>query len=187
MLSEKIKEVTRINHQLLEKKLITNMRTIRDINDYANFLGLFYSFFGGLETLIDKHISSLTLPDYKSRRKTSLLADDLIALKGALIPLAPAERLPVIDNHYQAMGALYVIEGSTLGGHIICKMIRQQLNMPHLSALSFFNGYGDQTEQMWHTFKSFIDSPLKAADEEKVIHSANETFMKFGQWFDFQG
>jgi len=82
------------------------------------------------------------------------------------------------------LGALYVIEGSTLGGTIISKMIKQQLAIPDNKGLSFFNGYGSETEKMWQDFKLFLDRPLKPAEEAVVIRSANDTFNKFGQWFD---
>jgi heme oxygenase len=184
MLSEKLKEETKQNHQQLEKKLIVFMRNIRTKEDYANLLMLFYSFFGGLELAIDKHFDVSYLPDYNLRRKTSSLADDLLQLGSVLPALANAEKLPSIDNHLQASGALYVIEGSTLGGKIISKMIRQQLNFNDNYGLSFFNGYGNDPEKMWQTFKLFLDKPISPAEEEIVIQSANDTFKKFSDFFD---
>jgi len=77
MLSEKIKEETKQNHQLLEKKLVAFMRAIRSKEDYVELLILFYGFFGGLEVAIDAKLDHSQLPDYKSRRKTAALADDL--------------------------------------------------------------------------------------------------------------
>src|SRR5690606_25688073 len=92
--------------------------------------------------------------------------------------------LPEIINHYQALGALYVIEGSTLGGQIICKMLAQQLDRTDFSQMSFFGGYGDQTENMWQKFKQSLDQPVYIPGHDTIIEAANQTFMKFGKWFD---
>jgi len=184
MLSEKLKENTKSNHQLLEKKVVGQLKAMRSKQDYAKLLTLFYSFFGGLELAINQCIDTSNLPDYAQRRKTSALADDLEQLGAALPKFACGDEIPQINNHLQALGALYVIEGSTLGGKIISKMVSQQLNLTDASGLSFFNGYGDQSEYMWGIFKQSIDQPLSPADEEQVIQSANETFLQFGLWFD---
>jgi heme oxygenase (biliverdin-IX-beta and delta-forming) len=184
MLSEKIKEETKQNHQLLEKKLVAFMRAIRSKEDYVELLILFYSFFGGLEIAIDAQLDHSHLPDYKLRRKTAFLADDLVQFGRTPPDLAGADELPGIHNHLQALGALYVIEGSTLGGTIISKMIKQQLAISDNKGLSFFNGYREETEKMWQDFKLFLNRPLRPGGEAVVIQAANDTFNKFSQWFD---
>jgi len=184
MLSEQLKAGTKLNHQLLEKKMVAAIRAISSIKDYEQLLIVFYSFFGGLEAAINIHIDRTQLPDYAQRRKTAALADDLAKLGGLLPQLAPPNDLPAILNHLQALGALYVIEGSTLGGSIISKMVSRQLNMHDNAGLSFFNGYGNDTEEMWQIFKQTLDTSVKPPDEETVIQAANETFLKFGNWFD---
>jgi heme oxygenase len=183
MLTERLKEQTKTNHQLLEKKLIGKMRSIRSINDYADLLSLFYRFFGGLEKAIVKHLDQSLIPDYDTRRKTSALSADLIEM-GAMIPaVARFAELPVIHTHHQALGALYVIEGSTLGGKVISKMISQQLPSTDGHGLTFFNSYGDNTLEMWERFKVVIDAPANLPGDD-VIRAANETFSKFNHYFD---
>lgn len=184
MLSEKIKENTKTNHQSLEKKLIVRIRSIKNEKEYTNLLALFYSYFGGLELAINKHLDFSHLPDYSRRRKTSALANDLTQLGVPLPELASISDLPEISNHYQALGALYVIEGSTLGGRVICKMLSQQMNSTEVSPVSFFNGYGDQTASMWQMFKQSMDQPVYALKHDMIMETANQTFIKFGDWFD---
>ena len=186
MLSEKLKNHTKHNHQELEKKLVAQMRSMRNINDYGKMLTFFYGFFGGLETEIDQHFNTSGLPDYLQRRKTSALFNDLESLGMKLPELAGDSDLPPITNHLQSLGALYVIEGSTLGGQIISKMVQQQLKLQDNNGLSFFNGYGDSTSQMWQIFKQAINQPIEIYQEDIVIESANNTFFKFSNWFDKQ-
>ena len=184
MLSEELKLNTKQQHQLLEKKMVAQMKSITTTNEYAKLLSLFYSFFGGLEAAIDKYLDSSLLPDYPLRRKSAALALDLNNLSNPLPVIAFKNDLPEIKDHLQSIGALYVMEGSTLGGRIISKMMLQQLNLVEMDSLTFFNGYGEQTMSMWQIFKQSIDIPLSATEVDIIIKSANDTFMQFCNWFD---
>ncbi|MFD2874361.1 biliverdin-producing heme oxygenase [Mucilaginibacter ximonensis] len=183
MFTDHIKEATLKNHQQTEKVLIGKMKAMRSQQDYINLLNLFYGYFGALELHIERYINASNLADYEDRRKTSAIADDITAL-GAIIPaLAADDKLPVIDNYLKAFGALYVIEGSTLGGKIISKMIQQHLHVEDGRGLSFFNSYGKHTEQMWAGFKEILnDVAMSPEDEEIITRAANQTFAKFEAW-----
>lgn len=79
------------------------------------------------------------------------------------------------------MGALYVMEGSTLGGRYIYKMLQghPSLEVP-VAALHFFNGYGEATSQRWKSFGAALNSlPLH---QDEIVRSAEETFRLFAQW-----
>ena len=188
MLTVQLKELTKTNHQSLEKKMVTLMKNMSSKADYAKMLSLFYSFFGGLELAMSQHPDLSFLPDQAQRRKSVSLANDLMQLNYPLPELAVAMALPEINNHLQTIGAMYVMEGSTLGGKFISKMISKQLDITDDAAFSFFNGYGEATENMWDVFKQSIeDLNLNDTDKSVVITSANDTFNQFSKWFDNHG
>lgn len=88
--------------------------------------------------------------------------------------------LPAIDNYLKAIGTLYVIEGSTLGGQIICNMISRQWEIIPEGGFDFFSGYGKDTHAMWSDFKKFLNSNNLTREEEKeVVKAANRTFVLF--------
>jgi heme oxygenase len=185
MFTEKIKEATLQNHQQTEKILITQMKNMRSKQDYLALLGDFYAYFGGLEQQIERFISVSDLPDYHERRKTEAIANDIKALSGTIPATAQNDDLPQIDNYLKAFGALYVIEGSTLGGKIISKMVQQHLQITENAGLSFFNSYGEDTMQMWERFKDVLNQVAATpADEEIILGAANETFAKFKSWLE---
>jgi heme oxygenase len=185
MLSDQLKEYTKTNHRLLEGKIITRIKAIAKTDDYIQLLLIFYTFFGGLELLIDKSLDTSVIADYLHRRKTASLAADLFHLHTSVKPLAAINYLPVIRNNLQSLGALYVIEGSTLGGSIINKMIHDKLKLTANDGFTFFGGYGGQTIPMWQTFKQSINQLLLNAGEETIIiEAANETFLRFSNWVD---
>jgi heme oxygenase len=182
-LSEQLKENTQTNHQALEKQVILLIKAIQTPDDYGNLINLFYSYFGGVELLVDSSLKIERIPDYPDRRKTASLSHDLFTLGIAKASLAVGNDLPQINNHLQAIGAMYVMEGSTLGGVHISKMIQQRLPSLDEQALTFFNGYRSDTQAMWQKFKTAIDGEqLQTGEAAYIIQSANETFIKFANW-----
>lgn len=183
MLTEKIKAATQQYHQETEKILVSKLKNMRSANDYSNILKLFYGFFGGLEEQIGQYINSSNLKDYSERRKAAALANDLQALDNTLPPKATGKQLPVIENELQAFGALYVIEGSTLGGQIISKMVQQHLDINDSQGISFFKGYGEDTGKKWAGFQQLLNTiATNDADQNELITAANDTFAKFRDW-----
>lgn len=153
---------------------------------YVALLHYFYSFFGGLEDEISVDIVTCYLSDYADRKKTWLLEHDILSCGGSLPLKTPKSDLPEISNAIHAMGALYVIEGSSLGGQIISKIITKQLSFNDEHHLRYFIGYGSQTEEMWVRFKKSINNiPENRAPE--LIQAANDTFLKFKDWIEKNG
>ena len=161
------------------------MRLVKAPEDYLRILSLFYGYFSGLESLIDKFIGKDQLNDYASRRKSQSIANDITYFEGSLPVKATDDDLPAITNHLEAFGALYVIEGSTLGGSIIARIMRKQLNTQSDNGFTFFDGYGDKTEEMWSSFKSALSKQTQTEEENQlIIKAANETFLKFSHWIN---
>lgn len=186
-LSELLKQATISNHQRVEKLLVLRLRLIHSNEDYIKLLQLFYSFFGGLEEKINQYILPFHPGHQPEKRNTSYIADDIKILGGTVPEKAKGGDLPEIENYLQAFGALYVIEGSTLGGKIIVQLLQRQLNIDHLKGFSFFHGYGEETESKWASFQKTLNELRKnATDTESIVFAANDTFAKFKLWIERQ-
>lgn len=181
MLAENLKEQTQANHQQLEKRLVAQIKSLTSKEDYIKLLQLFYGYFGGLEERINLFIDQSIIPDYANRRKTESIATDISHLGSKPEQKATGNDLPEINNAQQALGALYVIEGSTLGGSIISKMISGKLHLNE--GLSFFNSYGENTHQMWALFKNILNKQ-PADSQPLVVEAANNAFLKFKHWIE---
>lgn len=181
MLSAQLKEKTKTEHQQLEVKVIAIIKNIQAEADYIQLLQVFAGFFGKLEQAIEQYIDRWVITDYDKRRKTALLHADLAALNTSALVAKPV--LPEITSNLQALGALYVMEGSSLGGPHISKMIAARL--PGLNAFSFFKGYGEDTLPMWKNFQQAIDNlQLSPAEEQLLVNSARYTFVAFSKYVD---
>ncbi len=86
--------------------------------------------------------------------------DDLdFAQRGHMWLTSDARRghaaFPKLVNRYQALGALYVIEGSTLGGRIILReLLKRGVSDP---ALVFLDPHGGAAGPMWRALVAVIE------------------------------
>jgi len=182
MLTTDLKENTYPEHQAAEKKMILALKKLETQEDYVRMLGWLYSFYAPLEDLIRQHITEDILPGIAKRFRTEYILDDIRNSGKPTPALDPCEDLPIIDSADRALGALYVLEGSTQGGHIIAGMITRQLG-PAVSC-SYFNGYGAETGNMWQSFRDYLDQPRSTEQKTAVIDAAKETFITFKNWID---
>lgn len=79
---------------------------------------------------------------------------------------------------------MYVLEGSTLGGQVISQILMRNLQEPALpQALSFFNGYGADTQSHWDTFVHYLQGYNGSeAQQQRMLDAAADTFDKFKLW-----
>lgn len=179
---EQLKSETKEAHQLLEKLLIPYIKRTNTTEAYTRLLKMFYGYMKPVEDLIDEYVAKEKIPFYNNRRKAQSLLHDLEYW--AHIDQPPlADDLPEITNHYQALGAMYVFEGSTLGGTIINKILMENLNKHCSEGFSFYNGYGDRTREMWALFTEAVNTTHPDATErQEIVMAANDTFTKFKNW-----
>lgn len=185
MFIERLRSETKHIHQALEKAMIPGIKQATTPQAYSKILTVFYGYFKAIENLLDAQLNEEIVPAYAQRRKAHIILEDLDAmnLKGTLPALATD--LPQISNIHQALGAMYVLEGSTLGGQVITKMLKQNLNVNDTAWLKFFSGYGEDTPNMW---SSFIEVLNQYAEDEayhnEIIEAAINTFAKFKTWIE---
>ncbi len=183
MFHQLLKETTAQSHLALEKKLLASIRDITTPSHYVALLHRMYGFYAPLEHTLGHFLGKGAVPDYGERRKASWILSDIRTIS-KLPPLRVCTDLPAIQTYHAALGAMYVLEGATLGGKIIAGMIARQLNSGTESGYSFFLSYGEQRQQMWRTFLSKLQSPFAACEQKEILHTAEETFVKFKKWID---
>lgn len=175
-----IKDSTQQLHKDVEDLLLPKLAAIQSKADYAAILRMFFGYFSPLENLLQQLITPALLADVAERRKADALLHDLRSLKCKDDGLALCRELPSIENEAQAMGALYVLEGSTLGGKMIAKMLGQNKALALTdNNLTFFWGYKEETGSKW---KAFLQVLNQQPDAEQTIAAANQTFSHMKNW-----
>ena len=180
--TDELKTITADAHQASEKKMVGILRGIRDMTDYVRLLKTLHGFYAPVEALICRYLDSANFPDLSRRRRADYLLWDIGATGLAFPDAATCADLPRIDSFHRALGAMYVLEGSTLGGQIIAGRISRELETS--SSLSFFGAYGAETRRMWQAFKDFINRPFNTHHRGEIVAAAKDTFLTFSNWID---
>lgn len=155
---ERLREATRNAHEGLEARLdiLNRMDTLAGRQTLA---AGFHAFHAGVELATAPHLANLPGLEFASRRRTPLLEADLERLgvrAGAPASVAPPRSVA------EALGLLYVVEGSSLGGKVIAKQAAAR--GLDLEGLSFLNPYGERTGEYWKGFLSILDRECPAQD-----------------------
>lgn len=172
--------VTRPAHDSLEGALgLLDERL--DLRAYIVTLQRFHGFW----RLWEPHMAGLLHDEVLlgPRRRLHLLSADLAVLgfSPAAIAALPACPLPMLRDPSEALGSLYVMEGSTLGGRIIQRHVAQRLGLDGGSGCSYFAGYGAETGRMWRSFLARLNQePMAMAGQ--IGDGASATFERLAWW-----
>lgn len=175
-----VKEASQSLHAEVEALLLPKLEALHTRAGYAAILKMFYGYFFPLETLLQQQLSPAELPDLSQRRKAAAILHDLAAIGQPAADLPLCRHLPEIKNRTQALGVLYVLEGSTLGGKMIARMLlkKEDLDLSE-NAVTFFAGYKEDTGKRWKTFLEVFNQQDYS---EALLQSVNDTFACLKSW-----
>lgn len=179
-LAEQLREETKSEHAATEKAMMPLLKSARDKESYTRLLCAMYTYLKPVEDAVFRKIEAAHLPDQASRRTMGHMSNDLEALGAANCAQNLATELPKIETTAQAFGALYVLEGSTMGGQIVGGIVRK--NLPgELHHTRYFDSYGEQTRMMWGKFIGALNAfgETNPGSHQEVLSAARETFSLF--------
>ena len=179
-LHQRLKEKTQVYHHQIERTPLLNklVNSSIDLAGYRILLKQFHAYIIPCEaTILCSPWSSLL----ENRNKTSQLNKDLMDIGTPENIKCPV--LPPLITREQIIGYLYVIEGATLGGQIIARILQDKLGLTPQYGARYFNSYGPNTKKMWDEFCHLLNQ-VKASHEHQVIVSASMTYTAMIDWFN---
>lgn len=181
--SEELKMHTAKVHVELEQKLIPLIESVNTLPQYARLLQIFFGFYAPLEYRLLRVADIEKVTDGIQLRKADSLKNDILAIESHAVDMVLCDDLPALSNVSSAWGVMYVLEGSTLGGKAIAKILRKKLGSDSAIPFSFFLHYGDETKEVWDQFNSKLDG-ASGLSKPDLLSSAAETFVLFKSWVD---
>jgi heme oxygenase (biliverdin-IX-beta and delta-forming) len=119
---------------------------------------------------------------WSARRRAHLFARDLEALDAGR-PTGRGPDLPPVEDTDQALGRLYVLEGSTLGGTFIARHLATLPTLGPGVRLGAFSPYGAGTGAMWHGYRRVTRVRIAAGgDAARLVEAARSTFAALAVW-----
>ena len=188
MIHANLKNATRGFHTAMETKLSVLLSNGLSMQQYADVQKKFYGFYQPIELQLAS-IGGWADPEFdiQSRLKLPLLASDLGSLcvdpqEIEKLPLCGS--VPCLETISKALGCLYVLEGSTLGGRIITAHLKKRLPVDEIRGCTFFNSYGANVGRMWSAFLGVLNRHSeKHGDDDVIVESACQTFASLDRWF----
>lgn len=177
---------TAAEHDAVERTLdlldpeLTRARLVRVL---ALMRGFWCAAEAGLDAWAATEPAAAAEVAWSQRRRARLFAGDLTAL-GAAPSTAPdsPELSPVPDTN-DALGRLYVLEGSTLGGVFIDRHLASLPQLADAAPLRAFTPYGEHTGAMWHAYRTATRAWVAAGgDAGRVVTAAQQTFSALAAW-----
>lgn len=182
MFALQLKESTARHHAALERQLAGRIKNISSPGNYISLLWLMHGYHHPVEKLIAPYAGKIMQEPWTGRAGNAV-KDISFFQPGLTYHPQHCEVLPPVNTVADALGVLYVLEGSALGGQFITKMISRQLRMEDTNeGFSFFNPYGEQTMQRWQAFKTILAHPFTEEEKDAIVLSANKTFLTFYEW-----
>ncbi len=175
---EALREFTAEIHQKLEVTPFGHRVFAEDFSatELASILGRMVSVYRPLEAqLINKTPAS----SLNYRPRLPLLLAGLAALRAE--PPSPMNDLKIQlpDEPAARMGAIYVIEGSTMGGQKIYEQLAPRFSR---ETISFFFPHEEQTSANWKAFRKELEISLSTPESLNLAKTAAmDTFEKFHQ------
>ncbi len=94
-------------------------------------------------------------------------------------PSLPQSEVLSLNNIAEAWGAMYVLEGSTLGGAMILKHLKATQKW-NVEAFSYYGYYGPETGHMWQNFKNILEENMDPTrDYESLLKGASKAYHTF--------
>ncbi len=179
---ERLKAETGPAHERIEREIRLPER-LSSREAYRGLLRRFYGFHNVWEPEAQRSLADPSFFD--RRRKTHLLVRDLRALgmeDAAIEKLPLCHPVPLMPTRAAALGSMYVVEGSTLGGAVISKEIERALGLGVQSGCAYFRSYGADVGRMWTSFRAHLLAHASSRDENEIIAVAIATFETLRIW-----
>ena len=162
-----LREGTAVEHDRVDR-LFSRLDLAHE-EDYRRFLLAQAAAFLPVEDRLDAGGTAEIVPDWGSRRRADLLRADLLAL-GADQPLHIPP--PPLESPAARLGAVYVLEGSRLGGAVLKRGLAETAPRSFLSA--------PQNHGSWRKLLEILDMFLYRSDRlEAAMTAAKEVFQNF--------
>lgn len=181
---QQLRTATAVRHTTLEARLPLTHPQL-DLGTYKRIIEAYYGFHLPLQQSIERFLAP-QVPDPAREKVTALIKDlhalGLSDLQIQVLPLCRA--LPAIDSVAQLLGVMYVMEGATLGGQVLRRIIADRLDIDADTGGEFLDVYGRDTGRLWKAFLKQLaefDTPLHNAE---LVQAACATFDCFQTWLE---
>lgn len=189
MITERLRSETRPHHEAMEKVAFSDKIMSGQLNlaEYKTLIRNNYIMNAIIEEAVSAMPEFVNLPglNFEGRRKSAVLEKDLQLLGLDKNEIDTHSYSLSFNNIYEALGAFYVMEGSTLGGSVISRQLAKNETLQSVGEFNFYGCYGDMVGPNWKAFQQVLISTVDTQEkEDQAVASAGRTFDYFRGIFE---
>lgn len=168
-----LKNSTHAIHQDLHHNPLLRRLTQRDCTraEYQTILRVFFAFYAKSEA----RLSGLNQVRFVKEAPVLRWLQQDLAVLGETVTTPESAKQPQADFS-QYLGYLYVKQGSTLGGQVLCRQLQSSIDLTPDKGLRFFNGYGEHTRLYWLEVLRYFEDQQAHVDIPTAVASACDHF-----------
>jgi len=176
----RLKSETRSAHEDIERA-VDLAESFLCLDRYRGLLARFYGFHASWEAQAEAAVAD---PAFCApRRKLGRLVRDLTALgMGNTITSLPLCLVDPMPTRAAALGSMYVVEGSMLGGALLAKEAERRLGLTRVTGCAYFRSYGPSLGLMWKDFQAYVEDAVPAQQHGAAVDAALNTFSRLQSW-----
>jgi heme oxygenase len=168
-------------HAAIEAVPVMSRLMAKDLSltEYVTVLCHMHRFLARLEPMLGHLLSRHDAAIFIDGTRLAALADDLKWFSTS--PTAKQPKMPSLSSTLGALGALYVVEGATLGGRIIARHVGESLGVAPGAGGTYYGGINAEKARMrWISFSKALERPISHSigceSDDDMLAGANETF-----------
>ncbi|WP_336485350.1 biliverdin-producing heme oxygenase [Methylobacterium nigriterrae] len=181
-LHARLRDATAEAHERLERDLDWEARVAARAG-YRDLLAGFHGFHAAYEPAIGEALEDEAF--FAPRRRLALLEADLrhLGLADPDLAALPRPARPRLEGPAAAMGALYVLEGSTLGGQVIGRRILALHGLDARGGCRYYLADGRRVGALWAAFRARLDETAALSPAgDGAVAAATRTFDALRAW-----
>ena len=176
-----LREATAAAHDAIDRQL--QLGADLALDRYVRILQGFEGFLSAWEPAVAAVVAPGQRAWFSGRSRLAFLRQDLAVLAPGATPV-PAPMLPPLPNPSAAFGAMYVLEGSALGGQVIARRVAERFGFDARRGAAYFHGFGDRTGGLWREFRERLEAEVGPARRGDACAAAVATFDALRQHFE---
>jgi heme oxygenase len=177
---EQLRRETLADHKAVEQN-VPLMDQELDVDTYVSYLVKLHGMIAVWEERAASSAPAWIQPMLAARRRGQLLVLDLTWF-GADASGVARPKVPEMTSAADLLGAMYVMEGSTLGGQLIARHVELVLGLTAGQGNAYFRGHNERTGQLWKEFCHALRTNVPDSETDAVIAAAKAMFGVFGSW-----
>jgi heme oxygenase (biliverdin-IX-beta and delta-forming) len=169
---DRLRQHTRAAHAELDESLHLIDR-LSSMRQRVGVLAGYHRFHVRAEAAIAPFLAAIADLDFSARRRSQLIAAG-IGIPGQNVLPDRDDGLGIVTRG-EAFGAMYVLEGSSLGGRVILKELKRR--GVSLAGLGFLDPYGFNTTPRWRSFLAILEREVQSSEQQSdAVSGALNTF-----------